>query len=251
MKHTSLILIILSFSFFYNCNKASESPSTLLEVIDQGNYIDTTNFLIACAAGGELPTFLNSTDLVNVFFYPKLYSTDFQYYELNGTTGDKENLNLYEKVNINCEPILNGFMKRYVINSSVEKWCRVSYESNDTLWFSKPILIQPSTVPTSDGSNLLTITENENPTFFWEDTNQNQNAIYFQVVVDASNRVLSATYTRDAFFTYNDWSNVLLNVSPLGAPFPLNENDIHRIIIMGVDSDNWVRTLFSGTFTGR
>ena len=251
MKLMRLILCLCLCSFFYNCDDRSESPSTLLEVIDQGNYIDTTNFLIACAAGGELPSFLNSTDLVNVFFYPKLYSTDFQYYELNGASSDKENLDLYEKVDIDCNPILNGFMKRYEINSSVEKWCRVSYESNDTLWFSKPILIQPTTTPTDDDSNLLSITESEEPVFAWEDSNENQNAIYFQVIVDASNRVLSATYTRDAVFTYNDWSNVVLNVSPLGAPFPIDKDETHRIIIMGVDSDNWVRTLLSDTFTAR
>lgn len=80
------------------------------------------------------------------------------------------------------------------------------------------------------------------PLFSWENDLVGDNAIYFQIVSDINDTVLSATYTFESNFQYYNTSNVVLNVTE-GIPPDFMVNEAYNFTLMDVSEDNWVNVL--------
>ena len=81
------------------------------------------------------------------------------------------------------------------------------------------------------------------PNFSWEDGSYSDTKIYFQVVSDDENNLISGTYTFESMFQFYDLENVVLNITK-GTPDMLERSADYNFTLMGVSEDNWVN-LFS------
>jgi hypothetical protein len=86
------------------------------------------------------------------------------------------------------------------------------------------------------------------PRFEWAPGPDELNAIFFQVVTNAENDLLSGTYTYDPFFRYYDTSNVVLNVTTQTPP-QLQFGNSYGFTLMAVSLDNWVNTVIEKEFS--
>ena len=77
------------------------------------------------------------------------------------------------------------------------------------------------------------------PVFRWEDNAVGDNAIYFQVISDSQNNLLSGTYTYENLFQYYNTDNVVLNVTTQTPP-DLVPKASYNFTLVDVSSDNWV-----------
>jgi hypothetical protein len=75
-----------------------------------------------------------------------------------------------------------------------------------------------------------------------------KDAIYFQVVSDDSDDLLSGTYTFETQFKYYDLDNVVLNVTRETPP-DLIPDQTYGFTLMGVSENNWVNTFAQISFT--
>ena len=115
---------------------------------------------------------------------------------------------------------------------------------------SNPIRLKINTKPTEVNADLLTISDNGvEPTFSWEDGLIPENAIYFHVVSDLDNNLISGTYTFDREFTFYDLDNVVLNITDPATNPSLEPNQEYNFTMMGVSLDNWVNLLIQRRFT--
>ena len=129
-----------------------------------------------------------------------------------------------------------------------EKWVILSFFENDTLHLSNPIRLKHKTLPTEYTDEIAISTQEPGmPVFEWEDGTIEENAIYFQVISDATDEFLSGTYTFDQRFQYYVLDNVVLNITEEEPP-ALVEGDLYNLTLMGVSEDNWVNLFIQRSF---
>ena len=115
---------------------------------------------------------------------------------------------------------------------------------------SNPIKLKINTKPTEVNADLLTIIDDGvTPTFRWDDGLIPENAIYFHVVSDLDDNLISGTYTFDREFTFYDLDNVVLNITDPSTTPLLEPNQEYKFTMMGVSLDNWVNLLIETRFT--
>lgn len=239
MKKLLLLALVLCIS----CSKDNiETYETLNEYVDL-NSLNSKDHVIACAASKA-----DNSNTVFVFFYPVPGATDFKYFETENTDVEKSDLTLYSEVDLSVEPVFNGYLQRFVRNSEQEVWCTVTYKVAGELRMAQPIRLKHQTYETEWSDEVqIAYSENSKPTFSWQDGLIDDNAIYFQVVTNGQNDLLSGTYTYDKSFTYYDVSNVVLNVTREEPP-ALVLNDDYGFTMMGVSLDNWVNLVIQKDF---
>ena len=246
------ILILLFFFSLLACQKENVLVSRSLQsYIDAHPEWTSFNELVACAAGGQKGFLDDPVQPLSMFFYPKLYSTNFKYYETGPGEVNPDDLSLYIEKTAELEPLFNGFMARFPLpRPDQDRWARVSFVSNDTLWYCKPVRFKINEKPTEFQPELIEIDLDQDyqPTFRWPTENDETNIIYFQIVVDQRGDAISATYTTEKEWTYYDISNVVFNVTRPGPILPLERNKAYSIILMGISSDNWVNNLAEKPF---
>ena len=88
-----------------------------------------------------------------------------------------------------------------------------------------------------------------NPTFKWVDGSIKENVIYFQVISDEANNLISGTYTYEKEFTFYDLSNVVFNITDPNTNPELQPNSDYKITLMGVSEDNWVNLYMEEEFS--
>jgi len=249
------ILIVLSMVLivFVSCKDSDDTSDKSLQT-----YIDTNtewtpfNELIACAAGGQVGFLDDPSGPLSMFFYPKPYSTNFKYYETSSIDEDPLDLALFEERTLVQEPLFNGFMKRFILpKPEKDVWARVSYLSNDTLWYCKAVKIKYNENPTLFAPEFCEINSSAplEPIFSWQDEPNHDNIIYYQLVSDERGDALSATYTTDQNFQYYNTDNVVLNVTRPGPVPALQIDKDYNFILMGVDKENWVNLIIAQPFT--
>jgi len=234
------------------CNKEADVPENSLQGYMEANEEWTTfNELIACAAGGQVGFLDDEASPLSMFFYPKPYSTNFKYYETTSRSDDPADLSLFVEKEVEQEPLFNGFMKRFLLpQPSQDVWGRVSYLSNDTLWYCKAVRIKYNEQPSVYAPELCTIDQSNplEPIFNWNDGTTTGNIIYYQVISDERGDALSATYTTDQSFQFYNTDNVVLNVTRPGPVLPLIPNKEYGFVLMGVSEDNWVNLIVTKSF---
>ncbi|WP_155598856.1 hypothetical protein [Zobellia amurskyensis] len=228
------ILLVVAVS----CSSDLENQdATLKDALT--NKTPVVDNVIACAASNE------NDDLVSVFFYPRDGATNVRYYETEDTNVSKNDYEQYYRLEIPAFDVFNGYLKKFEVAVSQERWVIVSFEEAGKIHLSNPIRLKHFTKPTEYISQNIKVDSLQTgmPLFSWEDGKYTDSKIYFQVVSDDADNLLSGTYTHENSFQYYNLDNVVLNITK-GTPPALNAEADYDFTLMAVSEDNWVN-LFS------
>lgn len=194
--------------------------------------------VIACAASNA------DDDLISVFFYPRPGTTNFRYFETEDVSFDKNDFENYIPVEFPIRDVFNGFLKKFEVPTINEKWVIVAFDEGEKTHLSNPIRLKQNSKPTEYITQNVSVDASTNmPNFMWEDGRYNDTKIYFHVVSNTTNNLLSGTYTFERNFQYYNLDNVVLNVTQKTPP-TLNSGTSYNFTLLGVSEDNWVN-LFS------
>jgi len=232
------VLFFILFVITVSCSSDLENQDVTLKdaLMDKTSVVDN---VIACAASNE------NDDLVSVFFYPREGASNIRYYETENLNVSKNDYDQYYRLDIASFDVFNGYLKKFELAVSEEKWVIVSFEEAGKTHLSNPIRLKHLTKPTEYASENVKVDSFDAgmPLFTWEDGEYTDTKIYFQVVSDAADNLISGTYTYENSFQYYDLKNVVLNITE-GNPLALKIDEKHNFTLMGVSEDNWVN-LFS------
>lgn len=207
--------------------------------------------LIACAAGGHVGFMIEGAAPTSVFFYPVEGATDFRYFETDSLSADPADYTLYKEVKKEVAPVFNGYLRRFVTDyTDRDTWVVVTYLTEGNLHMSGHVRLKITTKPTEFNPGLLAVeTASGKPVFAWEDGRTPENAIYFEVVSDLENNLISGTYTHDRNWTFYDTSNVTTNIRDVTPPPSLISGQNYNFTLMAVSQDNWVNLIIRKEFT--
>lgn len=239
---TALVVILLICS----CKKDS-APVTvkyrgLEKYLQDNKCFLRSSELIACAAS-QLTTVVDYNQYpISVFFYPIAGAYEFKYFETNDVNTDILDYSQFNEKQLPSEPVFNGYLWRFKNNTIAQDvWGIVTYKVGSTIHICRAIRIKHYTKPTQFAPELITIADSLTyPEFMWNDGVVAENVIYFQVVSDTLNNLISGTYTYDKYFKFYNLSNVVLNIHDV-IPIPqLSSATKYNFTLMGVSQDNWV-----------
>jgi len=199
--------------------------------------------VIACASGSE-----NDNEII-AYVYPRPESTDIKYFETIDATVDKNDYSQYIEIDLPSEDFFNGYLKTFTRQTVEEKWVIISFRESGMIHLSNPIRLKHQTENTVFTDQVaVDETELGMPVFNWNNLSDEENAIYFQIVSDQNNELLSGTYTFDEQFQYYKLDNVVLNITEETPP-DLSEQTDYGFTLMGVSEDNWVNVFAQRSFT--
>ncbi len=225
----------------WSCSDADDEQSdTLL------SYLNTMSFenggVIACAASDQ------NTNAILTFYYPEPGATDIRFYETNTTDVDPNDFSNYQQILIESEPFFNGYLGRFTQLDAHGKWIVITFELQGDIKVSNPIRSKQITKPTVwNDAVIIDQSQPGMPEFTWTDNAYGDNAIYFQVVSNSNNDLVSGTYTYDNTFQFYNTDNVVLNVTRQ-APSSLVGGQEYNFTLMDVSEDNWVNWVILKTF---
>ncbi len=237
-----LLKFIFAFIIITSCSKSNDDEVSVNNLEGYiNNRIIETGAVIACAASEQ------DTNAILVFFYPEEGATNIQVFETETTSIDNTDYINYTKIDLISEPFFNGYLGKFTRITSEEKWIIVTFELNGEIKLSNPIRSKQITKPTV-WNDAVTIETTLMPSFDWEANVLGDNAIYFQVLSNAQNDLLSGTYTLENQFQYYKLSNVVLNITTQTPP-ELQNNTLYNFTLMDVSIDNWVNLVSQKAFT--
>lgn len=239
------ITLILFLSICVSCTKEKVEivPQNLQEYLNINSGL-IADEVIACAASDKIDATTSY-----IFYYPVLGASEIQYFETDNTNINEKDFSLYKKRTLQKEGVFNGYLERFVRNDVKEVWSIVTYKTDGKLHKSNPIRLKHQSKRTEWNNKVTTnFTENTSPKFSWEDGIHKENEIYFQVVSDFENNLLSGTYTYDKWFKYYQLDNVVLNVTTEKPPVLVINTD-YNFTMMGVSLDNWVNLVIEKKFS--
>ncbi|WP_299218031.1 hypothetical protein [uncultured Aquimarina sp.] len=242
MTKTNYIVLMLC-CILYACNNDENTiqlDNSLASLVDT-NEIEINN-VIACASGSK-----SDQNTIITYVYPRPGVTDIRYYETSGIDVDKDNYQNYMHIDIESSDFFNGYLKKFIITE--EKWVIITFFEEGKLHLSNPIRLKHITKPTEFTNEVAITTVIEAmPSFSWNDGFIDDNRIYFQLVSDTDDELLSGTYTFQKQFQYYKLDNVVLNITQ-GTPPQLDLMDSYNFTLMGVSEDNWVNLFIEKNFT--
>jgi len=249
------IFIFSSLVFLINsCKKEDISvkynTSNLSDYLkSESNQYTLTRQLIACAASTDGADPEQSTYPISIFYYPVSGAFDVRYFEINKVEDDQNNYENYTFNNLQQVPVFNGYLGRFKSNVSQDTWCIITYKTLGKLHICSPIKIKHYSQPTLFAPQVINVQNNGvQPKFTWVDSTSINNAIYFQVVSDANDNLISGTYTYDKHWDFYDLNNVVLNIRDVNPIPSLTNTTNYNFTLMGVSVDNWVNIAGSKGF---
>jgi len=234
-KCISIFIILASCSNNDDINNNSLSTYILNKTIEIGA-------VIACAASDEVP------NDVLVFYYPEIGASNIRLYETINIEVDNSDFSNYNEIATEPLPFFNGYLEKIVRNISTEKWMIVTFELNNEVKISNPIRTRQISKP-SVWDEDVSINQDEigMPNFSWINNEFGDNEIYFQIISNLQNNLLSGTYTFENQFQYYNTSNVVLNITTETPP-ELSIGTSYNFTLMDVSEDNWVNLVIEKTF---
>ena len=227
----------------YSCGENDDSTRQIvsLDVVVPQNVI-AQDSVIACASGSQ-----NADEFIT-YLYPRPGVTDIRYFETETDNVDENEYANYQQIDLEKEDVFNGYMNKFTRQSVEEKWVIITFMENGILNLSQPIHIQHLTANTLF-TDQITIDQSVqgSPLFDWTPLVNAKDVIYFQVVSDTTDELLSGTYTFESQFRYYDLNNVVLNVTRETPPALISDQS-YGFTLMGVSDDNWVNTLAQTSF---
>ena len=204
------------------------------------NFEIETGAVIACAA--------SKGNAVFIFFYPENGAENIKCYETSSSAVDAHDYKNYNRISLNKEQVFNGYLEKFILNSSVEKWVIVTFELDGEIKISNPIRIKHLTKPTVWNDHvIIDQSEHAMPIFSWIHNIEEDNVIYFEVISDVEDNLLSGTYTYQNNFQYYNLENVVLNITSQSPP-ELIVNNSYNFTLMDVSEDNWVNLVIQKPF---
>lgn len=236
--------IILCLSILFSCSEDNDDVIQTLNVYTQGQNFET-GAVIACAASDK------DTGEILAFYYPESGASNLRFYETNNTEVDENDFTNYTRNLLKSEPVFNGYLGKFTQNPSNEKWIIVTLELEGEIKLSNPIRTKQISKPTVwNDEVVINQSQSRMPNFMWQDNPEGDNAIYFQVVSDENDNLLSGTYTYDNQFQYYNTGNVVLNITTQIPPdLTLNKN--YNFTLMDVSLDNWVNWVIQKPFISK
>jgi len=208
-------IFALSILVILGCSKDDEGfgEGTLGKYISDLGIPTQRDSVIACAGGIPNGNFLDGNGNTSVFFYPPTGAQNFKYFEIETPSGNTQLdlLTFQERIHP-VSPLFNGYLQRFTGNIS-NKVCVVTFVKGGKLFISDPITIKSANQPTDLNTNDLNIfnASSLEPSFQWSTSQNGIDAIYFSVVADDSDNLISGTYTETPNWTFYDLSDVVLN----------------------------------------
>lgn len=238
MKYLKCLILCVVFSCSKNVD--NEFSTTLSSYVNEQKF--ELGAIIACAASEE------NTNNILTFFYPEEGASNIRFYETVNAEVDKSDFSNYKQTLIKSEPFFNGYLGRFTQSDSVEKWIVITFELDNEIKISNPIRSKQISKPTV-WTDAVTINQSEAtmPSFTWQDNAAGDNAIYFQVISDSQNNLLSGTYTNENTFQYYNTNNVILNITTQTPPNLIHDNT-YNFTLMDVSEDNWVNLVVQKMF---
>jgi len=229
-----------SFLIFWltSCTKDIEILNLSDHVESSGSKI-SKQYLIACAAGNKTDVNL----LTSVFYYPIEGTHDVKYFE--SREENPVDFSSYYERKLPESDFFNGYLKRFKIDNNEAKWVILTYLVEDSLRISDPIRLKTNFRPTEQSCTV----EIDETSFEWEDGIYDDNIIYFQVVTDSENNLISGTYTKERNFTFKDYSNVVLDIRDENMVPDLIKGAAYNFTLMGISDDNWVNLFCETSFS--
>ncbi|GMN09930.1 hypothetical protein MTsPCn9_19730 [Croceitalea sp. MTPC9] len=223
---------------FYSCN-SDDTPLEVLVSLEEslvGKDFVVDN-VIACAASNEDP------NVVSIFLYPRSGASNINFYQTENIDVDKNDFDKYVRGKGNLIDVFNGYLLKYEIVPEREKWVIVSFEEEEKIHLSNPIRLKQTSKPTEYLPENVMVQPSNMPIFTWRDGVFDDSKIYFHVVSNGNNNLLSGTYTFDKMFQYYKLDNVVLNITEQEPP-TLETDQNYNFTLLAVSEDNWVN-LFS------
>ncbi len=240
MKTLKFIIILI---IVVSCSSDNDSVAAINTLGDyvSGRTIES-GAVIACAASE------GNTNAVLTFLYPEEGATNIQYFETEDETVVNSNFENYKRIGLESNPFFNGYLRFFRTTPSVEKWIVITYELDGEVKLSNPIRTK-QLVKSTVWNDDVTINQEEAlmPKFSWVTNAIGDTAIYFQVLSDTENNLISGTYTNENLFQYYNTSNVVLNITQ-GTPPALVSNTNYNFTLMDVSLDNWVNLVVQKSF---
>ncbi len=248
MKNSRYTLLIVVLLILSSCGKEPVEIS-LSDYIQDNSDLMLSNELIACAAGMPEGFMGDETYPTSVFFYPVAGAHSFKYFETSAIK-DSANYKNYRLKTLPLEPVFNGYLSRFKNTSfKGERMGIVTYITSGKLHVCTAIRLKTNTKPTENlPQNVHIIQDSIHPYFEWSDGAIKENVIYFQVISDSFNNLISGTYTYDKNFRFYDLSNVVLNIRDVQPAPALGMNMNYKFTLMGVSEDNWVNIMATVPF---
>jgi len=239
MKSIKIIVICL---FILSCsNDNNDILEQTLSAYVQGRTTELGS-VIACAASAK------DSESILTFYYPEKGAVNIRLYETKSADFNPDDFENYNLVTVKSEPFFNGHLGKYKHSAVDEKWIIVTFELDNEIKVSNPIRSKQMTKPTLWNDEVVIVeTPPSMPVFRWEDNAVGDNAIYFQVISDSQNNLLSGTYTYENLFQYYKTDNVILNVTTQTPP-DLVPKASYNFTLMDVSSDNWVNWVIQKPF---
>ena len=233
--------IALCFAALLSCSEDNDDVLQTLATYTQGLVIEM-GAVIACAASDK-----NTGDIL-VFFYPEFTASDIRFYETNNTQVDENDFKNYTRNLLNAEPFFKGYLGKFTQSASNEKWIIITFKLDGEIKFSNPIRSKQISKPSVwNAEVVINQSQSGMPIFNWANNPVGDNAIYFLVVSDENDNLLSGTYTYENQFQYYNTSNVVLNITSQTPPdLVLSEN--YNFTLMDVSLDNWVNWVIQKQF---
>jgi len=253
-KYLTFYLLIF---FLNSCKKDTNvnmvSTSILSDYIrSESNQYALIKQLIACAASTDMADPEQRTFPISVFYYPVNGAFDIKYFEINNLESDYNNYENYAFKDLQHVPVFNGYLGRFKCNVPSDSWCIVTYKTPGKLHICNPIKIKHYSCPTLYAPQVISVRDDGiQPGFSWIDSTTSNNAIYFQVVSDSANNLISGTYTYDKQWVFYDLSNVVLNIRTVSPAPSLLRSKKYNFTLMSVSLENWVNLTGSKVFETR
>lgn len=230
-----ICLLVLS------CSEDNNDVIQTLSSYTKGQTIQI-DAVIACAASH------NISGNILIFYYPETGASNIRLFETRNTDLDENTYSNYNAVLLQNEPFFNGHLGVYEQNALNEKWIIVTFELNDEIKISNPIRSKQISKPTLwNDEVVIDQSQSGMPIFNWVDNPVEDNAIYFQVLSDEANNLLSGTYTYENQYQYYKTDNVVLNVTTQPVP-NLVSQETYNFTLMDVSEDNWVNWVIQKSF---
>ncbi len=228
--------LILCF-FVFSCSESDTGQSLSLEAYILNSVFETGS-VIACAASDN-----EDNSNVLIFYYPEEGASNIRLYQTSNAEINKDDFINYQKVSAEIQPIFKGYLGQIKQTSLIEKWYIVTYELQQVIKISNPMRSKQILKPTL-WEDIVAIDQKEPgmPLFEWEANAAGDNAIYFQIVSDEQDNLLSGTYSNQEQFQYYKLDNVVLNITREIPPMLILDVP-YRFTLMDVSLDNWVNVV--------
>lgn len=236
-----IIKIIVLGSFLINCSKGanqltdSDIQESTLAMVLKGNEIALSN-VIACAGSNPIAS------EVRVYLYPRPGATNIRYFETESIEVNSNDFENYKELKPPIDHLFNGYLQFFEVSPATERWVIISFEEEGVINLSNPIRFKHLTQATEylpENVSISNAQQSNMPEFSWTDSTFEDAIIYFHVVSNIQNDLLSGTYTQERNFQYYVLDNVVLNIT-IEEPPALELNVPYNFTLLAVTEDNWV-----------